>query len=571
MKKSLIRKTIVQLIVQMALLICMLIVYAFVSYWSTVENMQQSAENFIRLYGAELDNKLKGADRILEQLAYNSTEYTMLQSTNESERYYASIHLSQLLQKMVSSNSFVDFIVITEADYQTCLTAENILLKEQERKAALQFALDCAAEGRMKAKWSIRMMEEKAYVYKMYVWQDRTTGVFMSVDRFMEAAATNDFDSMVLLLADTERNIWGAYGRESIEWAAGEKLEEKVHEHMLESENMIADGQFRIYSYTNLNEFSGQIAGSSLIILCIIVISLFSGFFLVQGIRRDILMPMRDMRENMRQIEDGDYGHRITCNYRSLEFELLKKSFNKLMDEIVSLKIRSYEKQIELQESELRSIRLQIRPHFFLNAMAAISSLSMQGKDEEIKKYIEALSKNIRYMFKSGLHTVPLCEEVRHVKNYFEMQELKYPESVFYYISMEPGTEEWAIPQMIIHTVIENEYKYAVSVDNVLSILIKTYQTQRNGEKMLCIEIEDDGKGYPTEVLDQFDMEDARPFPDGSRVGLWSIRKMLEIMYEKKDLFAISNIKPHGCLNRFYIPEKPVCEAGMETIQNTIE
>ena len=35
---------------------------------------------------------------------------------------------------------------------------------------------------------------------------------------------------------------------------------------------------------------------------------------------------------------------------------------------------------------------------------------------------------------------------------------------------------------------------------------------------------------------------------------------MLELMYERKDLFEISNIMPHGCRNVFRIPEHPVQE-----------
>ena len=569
-KRSFIRRTVVLLVIQLVLLISMLLAYIFISYRNTVEGMQQSAENFMQLYGKELDNKIENADRILEQLIYDNPDYALIQSAGEAERYYASVNLFQRIREMVVSNSNIDFIVVAESEYQNCLLAENVVVTAGEREAVRQFALECAAQGRTKAQWNVRMLGEKPYIYKAHVWQNRMAGVFISVDSLMETAAGSDFGTMALYLVDAGQSIWGAYGDESLVWEQGDTLPEETR-HQLKSEYSLADGQLVLYSYTNMGDFAEQIAGSRLVILGMILISLFSGILLVADIRNEILRPMGDMRENMEQIENGDYEHRIEQDYGSLEFELLKNSFNKLMDEIVGLKIRSYEKQIELQESELRSIRLQIRPHFFLNAMTTISSLSMQGKGEEIKKYIDALSKNIRYMFKSGLHTVPLGEEVRHVENYFEMQELKYPGSVFYYISMEPECEDWMIPQMVIHTIIENEYKYAVSVDGLLSILIKIGKVHRNGEEMLCIEIEDDGGGYPVEVLARFGEEDSRPFSDGSRVGLWSIRKMLELMYEKKGLFEISNVTPHGCLNRLYIPKQPVCEVGRELIQNMME
>ena len=57
---------------------------------------------------------------------------------------------------------------------------------------------------------------------------------------------------------------------------------------------------------------------------------------------------------------------------------------------------------------------------------------------------------------------------------------------------------------MLIHTVIENEYKYAVAMDQTLTILIRAEERTEKGERMLYLQIEDDGGGYPREVLDSF-------------------------------------------------------------------
>ena len=87
-----------------------------------------------------------------------------------------------------------------------------------------------------------------------------------------------------------------------------------------------------------------------------------------------------------------------------------------------------------------------------------------------------------------------LGEEIRHIENYFEMQELNYPDCVFYYIDIPKELEMWKIPQMLIHTVIENEYKYAVEVDQVSDNSDqKQKYGKKRGEEMLCLSIEDDG------------------------------------------------------------------------------
>ena len=113
---------------------------------------------------------------------------------------------------------------------------------------------------------------------------------------------------------------------------------------------------------------------------------------------------------------------------------------------------------------------------------------------------------------------------------------------------------------MLIQTIIENEYKYAVSLDEVLTILIRVSMCEYEGETMLKITIEDDGKGYPADVLEAINSPEGRPSPDGNRVGLWSIRRTMELMYERQGLAQFSNITPHGCLNTIFVPRHPLHE-----------
>lgn len=52
-------------------------------------------------------------------------------------------------------------------------------------------------------------------------------------------------------------------------------------------------------------------------------------------------------------------------------------------------------------------------------------------------------------------------------------------------------------------------------------------------ETMLSVEIEDDGQGYPENVLKEMgEYHDKYP-EEGTRIGLWSIRKILYLMYER--------------------------------------
>lgn len=557
-RKSFICRTIFMLAVQCILLIVVFFSYIFVSYHMALENLQTSNKNLILLYGKELENKLNNADMLLERLIYKNSDYDMLQSDNESDRYYASVKIKSFIQEQITYDTYVDAVVIADSTYSSCLDYENTEIAFKTREALRQFSSEKASLGRAEAEWSITEIGTESYVYKMYVWQGRAAGIFISVNHFMENATRNDLQNVSILLKDDKEMVWGVLGKENI--STDELTEKLTNNWVYENNYDLADGKMQLSAYVNMSEIFGQIRWSMVLVLFVILILVgFSGI-LINYLRREMIAPMSHMQKSMEDMQKGNYELRIKENYKNREFTLLKDTFNRLMDEIVGLKIQSYEKQIDLQETELKCVKLQIRPHFFLNAMTTISSLSQQGKNAEIEKYINALSKNIRYMFRSGLHTVTLQEEVGHVENYFEMQELKYPCCVFYYIDIAPEVRNWRIPQMLIHTIIENEYKYAVNIDQILTILIKADKVNIKGECMLLLEIEDDGKGYPKEVLDTFANKKVQNEKNGERIGLRSIKRMMELMYEREGLFEICNIEPHGCKNTFWIPECAVQE-----------
>ena len=546
------------LAVQCILLIVVFFSYIFVSYHMALENLQTSNKNLILLYGKELENKLNNADMLLERLIYKNSDYDMLQSDNESDRYYASVKIKSFIQEQITYDTYVDAVVIADSTYSSCLDYENTEIAFKTREALRQFSSEKASLGRAEAEWSITEIGTESYVYKMYVWQGRAAGIFISVNHFMENATRNDLQNVSILLKDDKEMVRGVLGKENI--STDELTEKLTNNWVYENNYDLADGKMQLSAYVNMSEIFGQIRWSMVLVLFVILILVgFSGI-LINYLRREMIAPMSHMQKSMEDMQKGNYELRIKENYKNREFTLLKDTFNRLMDEIVGLKIQSYEKQIDLQETELKCVKLQIRPHFFLNAMTTISSLSQQGKNAEIEKYINALSKNIRYMFRSGLHTVTLQEEVGHVENYFEMQELKYPCCVFYYIDIAPEVRNWRIPQMLIHTIIENEYKYAVNIDQILTILIKADKVNIKGECMLLLEIEDDGKGYPKEVLDTFANKKVQNEKNGERIGLRSIKRMMELMYEREGLFEICNIEPHGCKNTFWIPECAVQE-----------
>ncbi len=560
-KGYLVKRIVVYMGVLILLLVCVLATYAFSSYSVLSDDLEQEAAGIVQVYGSTLKGRLARMDGVLHNLLLqNYNNLQLLKSGSETNRFYALQDIHNYISDVMLNDTGVGALVVADVDYDLCVDAQASSVTYWDREAMRRFTIESAAAGGVTQTWRFVTLNGRAYLCKLYVYDGRAAGAFTATNVFLQNVPAAGDIRQTLILTDGDGVIADFRGDSLSQDQLGRNLADLPAMGTQTAAYTLADGQvllhLRIQSVIVWNQTRILMAVS----LAVIVVTLLFGALIVRYVSREMVRPLNRMVADMRRIDGGEHTLRIRDEYGTQEFSLLRDTFNSLMDVIVRLRIESYEKRIALHEMELKSIRLQLKPHFFLNAITTISSLSSQGRDAEIKTYVDALSRNIRYMFKSGLHTVPVEEEIRHIENYFDMQECKYPGCIFHFIDLPQALHGWLVPQMLIQTFVENEFKYAVSMDSVLTLLIHLSAETYKGESMLQIRIEDDGKGYPQDVLRYMNGDAERPNDDGERVGLWSVKRMMELMYERTDLIELSNVDPHGCLNLIRVPIAPVNE-----------
>lgn len=553
----------------MRILLCLIaavmVVFILASYNGAVGQQKIELQNYAEIYRSQIEGKISQATALLSELVYDNPDLDLLRSEQEAERQYAAVSLFNDMYSLMSVNQCPDFLVAVEADQNTIVAVKGSSVSLQEDEAIKAFALECAQKGDIFWTWDVVPIEGKIFLYRALTKESRVVMTLLSTDTLLGTVPVENLEYNSFFLADAAGNILDSVGVLAEE-RVGDTVEDLRAAHTLHQAELLS-GELSLYACQDKLGFFQQMS-SYVVLLFFIILSLLAfGLYYSKCVRVELLQPMEQMTREMEHIQQGQLDLRISTESDSVEFRTLVDAFNRLVDEIVNLKIQYYEKQLALLDTEQKYIRLQIKPHFFLNAMSTIVGLSRVGKNDEIATYIGALSKNIRYMFSSGLHTVPLQEEIRHVENYFAVQELRYPDGVLYFVDMDDEVRDWPVPQMLIHTLVENEYKYAVSPGRQAMVLIKLQKAQWQGEEMLLIQVEDDGKGFTEDVLASINGDEAAPAGDGTRVGLYSIRRLLELMYDRKGLFVLSNVEPHGAMSRAYIPAHPVNETRHDAIQ----
>jgi len=211
----------------------------------------------------------------------------------------------------------------------------------------------------------------------------------------MDNVTKKNLQKIFILLKDEQQKVWGGCGKQEFTCEIGKELQATPQSlGVYKNDYTLADGKLQLSAYVSKSQVVGQIRWNMILVLFVILILAgFSVFFINFLRKRNACTNGRYAREAWNRCRLEIENIVLQKNLKAMNL-CIKDAFNRLMDEIMKLKIQSYEKQINLQETELKCIKLQIRPHFFLNAMTTISSLSQQGKNKEIESYISALSKN---------------------------------------------------------------------------------------------------------------------------------------------------------------------------------
>ncbi|HEC41675.1 MAG TPA: hypothetical protein ENI20_02460 [Bacteroides sp.] len=174
-------------------------------------------------------------------------------------------------------------------------------------------------------------------------------------------------------------------------------------------------------------------------------------------------------------------------------------------------------------EAELKLLKSQIHPHFLFNTLNNIYSLALHKSDQAPDAVLK-LSELLDYLIYHGENeTVSLKKETDLIRNYIELESLRYGErlSVDFQISGEP--ESIHLAPLLLIPLVENAFKHGISKSrDQQQLTIKLGINRRNVE--FYIE-----NSVPTQKPEK---------PEGG-MGLSNLRARLDLLYADKHSLKI--------------------------------
>jgi len=184
---------------------------------------------------------------------------------------------------------------------------------------------------------------------------------------------------------------------------------------------------------------------------------------------------------------------------------------------------------LQLKESELKNLKTQLNPHFLFNALNNLYSLTLE-KSSKAPEVVLKISSLLDYvLYQCNGPTIDLDTEIENVKNYIDLQKIRYGEGVNIDFKIIGSSYNVNIAPLLILPLVENAFKHGLDKnigDGFIKIIIEITE-----EKHLQIFVENSLKGENNH--------------EGEGIGLKNLNKRLELQYPNLYKLEIdsSNIK----------------------------
>ncbi len=195
----------------------------------------------------------------------------------------------------------------------------------------------------------------------------------------------------------------------------------------------------------------------------------------------------------------------LVFSYFKRQAALMKKQITLLNEKVILEK--------NLSKSVLTSIKSQMNPHFFYNALNTIQAYIFTNDRIKANTYLAKFSKLTRIVLEmSEKESTSLHEEIEALTLYLELEKMRFKDSFQYTISTDEvyNKAEIELPPMLIQPYVENAIKHGLlhrEEDRKLHILF----IQKNGH--LYVTISDNGIGRKRSAeLNKIKTEKHQPF-----------------------------------------------------------
>lgn len=284
-------------------------------------------------------------------------------------------------------------------------------------------------------------------------------------------------------------------------------------------------------------------------------------------VSRGITRPIRFLSGAMENFGQGNFD--INCQVDSEdEIGRLSHTFNQMVMDMNSLVNTVYEQKVMKQEAQMKSLQMQINPHFLYNTLDTINWMARIRHVDEIGDMVAALSNMMRYSLEKKSF-VRLGEEVKSLKDYIAIQNYRYRDKMVAEIEIDESLMSLYIPRLLIQPILENAIVHGIEEKlDKGHILVAA----RREEEDLYIQIMDDGVGMTEETMSHILKEDYSMKKSGhTSIGVVNVNRRIQMIYGTDYGLLVQSVLGAGTKITIHIPAREEEQEEVKKDENSPE
>lgn len=234
-----------------------------------------------------------------------------------------------------------------------------------------------------------------------------------------------------------------------------------------------------------------------------------------------------------RIVQSGNLKEQLAID-RNDEFTVIEQGLNTMTEELSHYIDEKYISDIALKKAQIRSLQLQMNPHFMFNTLENIRSSAIAADDWKSAAMISVLGDMYRWNLQKP-DVVLLEDELDYLDYYMELQENRYQGRLQY---MQKIPEEfWGcqIPKLTLQPVVENclNHGFTPKMEPCI-ILLEAFLG--DDEKTLNITVSDNGLGMSVDQVEELKQalhnktESSTPY----HIGMRNIHQRIQLLSGEK-------------------------------------
>ena len=326
--------------------------------------------------------------------------------------------------------------------------------------------------------------------------------------------------------------------------------------YLIHAQNEKTHLPFDIYVLVDYAEVFRNITLLEVFLSAVPIIITILSIIIILYIRQWMIKPITRLTERLSQFGGSIPPSEFFISEGILEIDKANDKLNKVIFDMQELKIREYHSQLELKKIELNYLKNQIRPHFYLNMLSMIHSMLQTKNYKEIEELTILTSNYLRHLFMANQDFSELKDEVQHIKDYLEIQRIRYGNSIYFSLNYNDDLQNTLVPSLLLQTFIENTIKHGFSFQDLFTILLSIKKVKTENSDYIQICIEDNGPGFSEEILSKLNQKQSLITEDGHHIGITNTIERLNLLYPNDYSIAFENNEEGGAKILLLIPYK---------------